>query len=123
MGVNVSGLLAWWLYRSYYLYQLPRLKRKIQVLIDWNLELLFRRDIVHLDITRSQQTTRAHYVPGQIVFNRVIWPRFFIILDGQVQVVRERRGVEELVATLGPGEYFGRYPCFSASATPPASER
>ena len=108
MGVNVSGLLAWWLYRSYYLYQLPRLKRKIQVLIDWNLELLFRRDIVHLDITRSQQTTRAHYVPGQIVFNQGDLARgFFIILDGQVQVVRERRGVEELVATLGPGEYFG----------------
>ena len=70
MGVNVSGLLAWWLYRTYYLYQLPRLKRKIQVVIDWNLELLFRRDIVHLDITRSQQTTRSHYEPGQTVFNQ-----------------------------------------------------
>ena len=108
MGVNISGLLAWWLYRSYYLYQLPRLKRKIQVLIDWNLELLFRRDIVHLDITRSQQTTRSHYEPGQVVFNQGDSPRsFFIILDGQVQVVRRRSGVEELVATLGPGEYFG----------------
>ena len=108
MGVNVSGLLAWCLYRTYYLFQLPRLKRKIQVLIDWNLELLFRRDIVHLDITRSQQTTRSHYEPGQNVFNQGDLARgFFIILDGQVQVVRQRSGVEELVATLGPGEYFG----------------
>ena len=108
MGVNVSGLLAWWLYRTYYLFQLPRLKRKIQVLIDWNLELLFRRDIVYLDITRSQQTTRAHYEPGQIVFKQGDLARgFFIILDGQVQVVRQRGGVEELVATLGSGEYFG----------------
>ena len=24
MGLNVSGFLAWWLYRTYYLYQLPR---------------------------------------------------------------------------------------------------
>ena len=108
MGVNVSGLLAWWLYRTYYLFQLPRMKRKIQVFIDWNLELLFRRDIVHLDITRSQQTTRSHYEPGQIVFNQGDLARgFFIILDGQVEVVRQREGVEELVATLGPGEYFG----------------
>ena len=61
MGFNVSGFLAWLLYRSYYLIQLPRLKRKMQVLIDWNLELLFRRDIVHLDITRSQMTSRSHY--------------------------------------------------------------
>ena len=108
MGFNISGLLAWWLYRTYYLFQLPRLKRKIQVLIDWNLELLFRRDIVHLDITRSEQTTRSHFEPGQIVFNQGELARgFFIILDGQVQVVRQRGGVEELVATLGPGEYFG----------------
>ena len=108
MGFNVSGLLAWWLYRTYYLFQLPRLKRKIQVFIDWNLELLFRRDIVHLDITRSQQTTRSHYEPGQIVFNQGDLARgFFIILDGQVEVVRKLGGVEELVATLGPGEYFG----------------
>jgi NADH dehydrogenase len=108
MGVNVSGLLAWWMYRTYYLFQLPRMKRKIQVFIDWNLELLFRRDIVHLDITRSQQTTRSHYEPGQIVFNQGDLARgFFIILDGQVEVVRQREGVEELVATLGPGEYFG----------------
>ena len=83
MGVNVSGLLAWWLYRTYYLFKLPRLKRKIQVFIDWNLELLFRRDIVHLDITGSQQTTRSHYEPGQIAFNQGDLARgFFIILDG-----------------------------------------
>jgi len=108
MGVNVSGLLAWFLYRSYYLFHLPRLKRKIQVMIDWNLELLFRRYLVHLDITRSQQTTRSHYETGQIIFNQGDLARsFFIILDGQVEVVRRRNGVEELVATLGPGEYFG----------------
>ncbi len=108
MGFNVSGLLAWLLYRSYYLAQLPRLKRKMQVLIDWNLELLFRRDIVHLDITRSQMTSRTHYEPGQIIFNQGDLARgFFIILDGQVQVFREQNGVKELVATLGSGEYFG----------------
>ena len=108
MGVKVSGLLAWWLYRTYYLFQLPRLDRKIKVLIDWNLELLFRRDIVHLDMTRSERTWRSHYQPGQIIFRQGDLARgFFIILDGQVQVVRQQRGVEELVATLGPGEYFG----------------
>jgi len=108
MGVNISGFWAWCLYRAYYLYQLPRLKRKIQVLIDWILELLFRRDIVHLNVTPSNQTTRSHYEPGQIVCNQGDLARgFFIILDGQVEVIRERNGVSELVATMGPGEYFG----------------
>ena len=108
LGVNVSGLLAWWLYRTYYLLQLPRLERKIKVLIDWNLELVFRRDIVHLDINRSERVSPSHFTPGQIIFNQGDLARgFFIILDGQVQVLRQRDDVEEIVATLGPGEYFG----------------
>ncbi len=108
MGVNISGFRAWFLYRAYYLSQLPRLKRKIQVLIDWSLELLFRRDIVHLNITPSNQTTRSHYEPGQTVCNQGDLARgFFIILEGQVEVIRERNGVAEKVDTMGPGEYFG----------------
>ena len=108
MGVNISGFWAWCLYRTYYLFQLPRLKRKIQVLMDWSLELLFRRDIVHLNFTSSNQTTRSHYEPGQIVCNQWDLARgFFIILDGQVEVIRERNGVSELVDTMGPGQYFG----------------
>jgi len=108
MGVNISGFRAWFLYRAYYLSQLPRLKRKIQVLIDWSLELLFRRDIVHLNITPSNQTTRSHYEPGQTVCNQGDLARgFFIILEGQIEVIRERNGVAEKVDTMGPGEYFG----------------
>lgn len=108
MGFNVSGFWAWWMYRTFFLLQLPRLKRKIQVLIDWSLELIFSRDIVNLDITKSRQTTRSHYNPGQIVFRQGdLAQGFFIILEGRVEVVHERDGDLESVATLGPGDYFG----------------
>ena len=107
-GFKVSGFPAWWLYRTYYLYQLPRLERKLKVLLDWNLALLFRRDIVQQDITRSQRTFRAHYEPGQIIFQQGNLARsFYIVLSGEVQVVREQDGRETEVAVLGPGEYFG----------------
>ena len=108
LGLKVSGILAWWLYRTYYLYQLPRLERKIRVLIDWNLEFIFRRDIVQQDITRSEKVSRAHYEAGQIVFRQGELARnFYIILDGRVQVFRHQDGEETVVATLGLGEYFG----------------
>ena len=70
LGMKVSGPLAWWLYRSYYLYQLPRLKRKLQVVIDWSLALFFRRDIVQQNIARSETTSRAHYETGQVIFRQ-----------------------------------------------------
>ena len=33
--------------------------------------------------------------------------KFFIVTEGEVEVVRERNGSEESVTTLKPGEYFG----------------
>ena len=108
VGFKLSGAVAWWLYRSYYLYQLPRLDRNIKVLLDWNLALVFRRDIVQQDISRSQEVSRAHYEPRQIIFRRGELARSFsVVLKGQVQVFREQGEQEAEVAILGPGEYFG----------------
>jgi NADH dehydrogenase len=44
--MRFSGLLAWLMWRTIYLAKLPGLERKIRVLIDWNIELFFPRDIV-----------------------------------------------------------------------------
>ncbi len=108
LGLKVSGFLAWWLYRSYYLYQLPRLERKVRVVTDWTLELFFHRDIVRMDIARSQGISRAHYEPGQLIYREGDLARnFYTVLNGQVQVVRRDNGEDTPVATLGAGEYFG----------------
>ena len=108
MGFKVSGFPAWWMYRTYYLSQLPRLERKRKVMIDWTLELLFLRDIVQMGMTRSAGISRAHYEAGEVVYQQGDLARnFWIILDGQVQVFRQEDGQETLIATLGTGEYFG----------------
>ncbi|MFP5500976.1 MAG: NAD(P)/FAD-dependent oxidoreductase, partial [Candidatus Sericytochromatia bacterium] len=49
-GVKVRGLPAWWLWRTYYLLQMPRFDRKLRVMIDWTVGLFFRNDIVKLDL-------------------------------------------------------------------------
>ena len=108
LGIKVSGFLAWWLYRSYYLYQLPRLERKVRVMTDWTLEMFFHRDIVQMDISRSQGISKSHYEPGQFIYREGDLARnFYTILSGQVEVVRRESGEDQLVATLGVGEYFG----------------
>lgn len=48
LGVPVSGLLAWFLWRSYYLLRLPTLLRKARVALDWTLDLVFPPDIAWL---------------------------------------------------------------------------
>lgn len=48
MGIHVKGFLGWWITRTYHLYQLPLLPRKLRVVTDWTVALLFRRDIAQL---------------------------------------------------------------------------
>ncbi len=56
----LTGFLAWFLWRSYYLMRLPGLDRKLRVAFDWTLELLFPRDIAELRVyTRHAQSSAA----------------------------------------------------------------
>jgi NADH:ubiquinone reductase (H+-translocating) len=48
MGLPLRGFLGWWVTRTYHLYQLPLLSRKLRVVSDWTTSLLFRRDVVEL---------------------------------------------------------------------------
>ena len=45
-GINFSGFVAWWLWRTIYLSKLPRAEKKLRVALDWTLDLLFSKDLV-----------------------------------------------------------------------------
>jgi NADH dehydrogenase len=46
LGVNFSGFIAWWMWRTIYLSKLPRFEKKMRVALDWTLDLLFSKDLV-----------------------------------------------------------------------------
>jgi NADH:quinone reductase (non-electrogenic) len=47
-GIPFKGFLGWWITRTYHLYQLPLISRKLRVVTDWTVSLFFRRDIAEL---------------------------------------------------------------------------
>jgi NADH dehydrogenase len=49
LGFEVQGFVAWWIWRSYYLANLPTLQKKIRVMVDWTLDFFFRRDVTMLE--------------------------------------------------------------------------
>jgi len=53
LGLRFSGFVAWSLWRTIYLSKLPRLEKKLRVALDWTLDLLFAKDLVHFMILRS----------------------------------------------------------------------
>ncbi len=48
LGLRLRGFPAWFVTRSYHLYQLPLVSRKLRVIVDWTVSLAFRRDVVEL---------------------------------------------------------------------------
>jgi NADH dehydrogenase len=49
-GLQIRGFPGWFITRTYHLYQLPLLTRKLRVVADWTTSLFFRRDIAELGL-------------------------------------------------------------------------
>src|SRR4029450_13435868 len=54
-GANLRGFPGWFVTRTYHLYQLPLLTRKLRVVVDWTVALFFRRDILELSMLGQQR--------------------------------------------------------------------
>jgi len=44
-GFKIHGFVAWWLWRTFYLSNLPTIKKKLKVMSDWTADLLFKLDV------------------------------------------------------------------------------
>ena len=54
-GVCLSGLVAWLLWRGFYLLQMPTFGRKLRIWAEWTWGMAFAADITHLRFTRSSE--------------------------------------------------------------------
>lgn len=54
-GLPLRGLPAWLLWRAYYLSQMPTLRRKLRIFVEWTWGMFFAADITHLRFTRSPE--------------------------------------------------------------------
>ena len=48
--IRIRGFVAWWVWRTYYLMQMPRWNRRFRIMLDWTVALLFRNDVAKLDL-------------------------------------------------------------------------
>jgi NADH dehydrogenase len=67
LGINFSGFLAWFLWRTIYLSKLPRLEKKVRVALDWTFDLLFSKDLVHIRDLRAPTVSRVEEEPDTVV--------------------------------------------------------
>ena len=125
LGMQFSGPLAWFLWRSVYLLKLPGLDRKLRVMIDWTLDLFFPRDINLLSPRYTRVFRCMHLEEGDHLFNRGE-PAFslYVVKEGRIEL-RDVDG--KVVRTIEAGDFFGEralvygdgylYDAFASEAT------
>jgi NADH dehydrogenase len=52
-GVQFSGFLAWWMWRTVYLSKLPHWEKRVHVALGWTFDLIFSKDTVQYVSFRS----------------------------------------------------------------------
>ncbi|HEY2585388.1 MAG TPA: NAD(P)/FAD-dependent oxidoreductase [Tepidisphaeraceae bacterium] len=57
---KIHGFFAWWVWRTYYLFRLPRWSRRLRVVIDWTVALFFKNDVVQLDLRPGNRLPAPH---------------------------------------------------------------
>jgi NADH dehydrogenase len=64
MGMRITGFIAWWIRRTYYLFQMPRWDRRLRMILDWTVALFFRPDITKVDLAVEQDQSRLNCAAG-----------------------------------------------------------
>ncbi len=109
-GFKLSGFLAWFAWRSVYLFKLPSWSRRVQVGFDWAWLLIFPRDLSCIKTDVTERVSHAHYEPGDYIIKQGEPPSsFYVIEHGEVEIVRvlPEKPEGEVIATLGTGNFFG----------------
>jgi len=106
LGIRISGLIAWILWRGIYLSKLPSLARKLEVVVDWTWKAMFPPNIVQLQMSRTGGVGLAHYAPGEFVFHKGDPAgSLFVIQQGTAAVYLDESAGPTVV--LKSGDHFG----------------
>jgi len=63
-GIKLHGFISWWLWRTYYLGNLPTLNKKLKVMGDWTLDLIFKPGVAM--IKRSEMGSSSEKIKEQM---------------------------------------------------------
>ena len=66
-GLKVTGFPAWWVRRTYYLFQMPRWETRLRIALDWTVSLFYRPDLTKIDLsTEREQEVRNCAADGSL---------------------------------------------------------
>ena len=65
-GLHLTGFPAWWMRRTYYLFQMPRWDTRLRIALDWTIALFFRPDLTKVDLAVEREQERRNCPAGTL---------------------------------------------------------
>jgi NADH dehydrogenase len=107
-GIPFSGFLASLLVRTVFFAVVPSWRCRLGLMADWTSAIVLSPDVSQMKIARTDLIVPLRFSAAQeIIRQGEPGSRFYIINSGKVEVVRRTGTTEKVLATLGPGKYFG----------------
>ena len=119
MGVRISGLLAWMMWRFLYIGMLPGFATRLRVALNWAFDYILPRSIVQI-ANRGESASQYRYfakgdvvsVPGQRVDG------FYTVISGCLESrVPGSGNNDDFVRIIGPGDHWGERSISDGSTT------
>ena len=108
LGVNLTGFLAWFLWRGFYLMMLPGVATRLRVSLNWMLDYMVPRSIVELQQNQRPAVRFAHYGAGDHVLRPgELLDGFYLVLSGRLEQRMTAPDGEEFLRQVGPQEHIG----------------
>lgn len=108
-GMRFSGVLAWSMWRGFYMLMLPGFITKMRVALNWFLDYFVPRTIVQVKTKRSNASRYARYYAGDEIFTSgQIADGFYTVVSGELESCFTHPGTGETTTTvLSAGQHWG----------------
>ena len=108
-GIRISGVLAWSIWRGFYMLKLPGFPTRVRVALNWIFDYFIPRTIVEIQQKGRSGVRFANFRKGDVVFERgELLDGFYLVLSGKLQVhTPNPEGGDAFVKTVGPQQHLG----------------
>ena len=60
-GIRLTGFIAWWIRRTYYLFQMPRWDTRLRIAFDWTVSLFSHPDLTKIDLAEERELEQRNH--------------------------------------------------------------
>jgi NADH dehydrogenase len=64
-GLELTGFIAWWMRRTYYLFQMPRWDTRLRIALDWTVALMSRPSLTKIDLAQEREQEGRNFPAGR----------------------------------------------------------